>query len=168
MHHHGKKIWLSVLAASLIAPSVGCQSNTQTGALLGSGLGGLAGAIIGHQSGNAEKGAMIGALAGGAGGGLVGHGQDVAQERDAAVQQVAYQQRARAAEAQQRAAAARAMTNSDVIMMSQQGLPEDIIINAIQNRGGRFNTTATQIVALQQAGVSPNVIKVVQNTGGGY
>lgn len=63
------KITASVTAASLLA---GCaniqddQTRTRTeGALTGSVIGGLAGAVIGHQSGRGWEGAAIGAAAGG-------------------------------------------------------------------------------------------------------
>ncbi len=52
--------------------SVDENPNTAKGVGIGAGVGALAGAIIGHQSGNREKGALIGAAIGAGAGGVVG------------------------------------------------------------------------------------------------
>jgi uncharacterized protein YcfJ len=144
---------LAALAASV--PLAGCQTNTQTGAALGTGAGALAGAIIGHQVGHTKTGAALGALGGALGGAAVGNAVDAREERDAAVRQAAHAQAAQHA-------AARAVTNSDLIYMSQQGVSEAIIINTIRTRGGRFRTDPQSIIALQQGGVSQQVILEAQ------
>jgi uncharacterized protein YcfJ len=143
-----------LVAASLpLAGSLaGCQSNTQTGAALGSGAGALAGAIIGHQVGHTGTGAALGALGGALGGAAIGNAQDAHEERDAAVRQAAYAQQA----------AARAMTNSDLVYMAQQGASDAVIVNTIRTRGGRFRTDPQSIIALQQGGVSQQVILEAQ------
>lgn len=73
---------LFVLPAAIAALTFGVSScgnydsaaknDAGTGAILGAG----AGAIIGHQSGNAGKGAALGGLLGGAGGYAVGNEKD--------------------------------------------------------------------------------------------
>ncbi|GAB4150207.1 MAG: hypothetical protein Tsb009_24930 [Planctomycetaceae bacterium] len=148
---------VAVVGLLLTAMSVGCQNmnNTQKGAALGTGLGALTGAIVGHQSGNRDKGALIGAVAGGLGGGLLGHAQDKADERDEAIRHAQHvQQNARAN--------ALALTNREVINMTHQGVPDDQIIRAIQQRGGRFDTSADGLIYLNKQGVSRNVIQVMQ------
>jgi uncharacterized protein YcfJ len=124
--------------------------------LVGSGLGATTGAIIGHQSGHAGKGALIGAAAGALGGALVGDARQARAERDSAY---AY------ADAQAYQAQAGAVTNSDVVYMSQSGLAEDVIINSIQTRGGRFDTDPQSLIYLKSSGVSDRVIAVMQNSG---
>jgi outer membrane protein OmpA-like peptidoglycan-associated protein len=58
--------------------SVGCKSmnKTQKGAVIGTGAGGAAGAIIGRASGNTALGAIIGATAGGVTGAIIGRQMD--------------------------------------------------------------------------------------------
>jgi uncharacterized protein YcfJ len=138
-----------------LLPCSGCQNNTQTGAALGTGAGALAGTIIGHQVGNKGAGALIGAVAGGLTGAAVGNAKDVRDERDAA--------KARADRLQaSQYAAQRALTNSDVVTMSQNGLDDEIIINAIRTRGGQFRTNSEALIAMQSQGVSNRVMMEVQ------
>lgn len=63
-----------IVAAGLILcfiAALGCTT-TQKGAATGATLGGVAGAIIGHQKDKTAEGAAIGAVAGGLGGALIG------------------------------------------------------------------------------------------------
>jgi len=55
----------------------GLSQNTQNKALIGGALGGLAGSVIGHQSGRGREGALLGAALGAAGGYVVGQNEDV-------------------------------------------------------------------------------------------
>jgi len=140
----------------------GCRtaSHADNGALIGSGLGALTGAIIGHNtgSGHAGAGAVLGAIAGGVGGALVGDAQDAREERDAAIAHAKYTQYAQQAQAAQRSA----LTNSDVIVMSRNGLSNELIISTIRNRGGRFDTSPNAIIDLNASGVSDQVIQAMQ------
>src|SRR5262249_24091675 len=88
MNASRKAIFASALALTL----AGCanMNNTQSGALLGTGLGATAGAIVGSASGHAGGGALIGAAAGAVTGGLVGNAEDAREERDAAVAHAQY------------------------------------------------------------------------------
>lgn len=64
-------LFLSALCAAAVF--AGCNTTpTQEGAIAGGALGAGAGAIIGHQSGNAGEGALIGAGVGALGGALIG------------------------------------------------------------------------------------------------
>jgi uncharacterized protein YcfJ len=66
-------IILMVVAVSLSLPFVaGCESDAQTGALIGAGVGALAGQAIGGDT----EGTLIGAGVGAAGGYIIGNEQD--------------------------------------------------------------------------------------------
>lgn len=144
----------------LLCMSAGCQdlNHTEAGALVGTGVGAAAGAIIGHQSGHRDKGALIGAASGALAGGLIGNAQDAREERDAAIAQ------AHAAEAA-RQADLRAMTNDDLIKMAQSGVSDEVIIRAVQTRGGRFDLSPDGIIALKANGVSDPVVLAIQKEG---
>lgn len=150
-----------VVASISCIAATGCShmNNTEAGALLGSGLGAATGAIIGHQTGHKGTGALIGAAAGGIGGALIGNAEDAREERDGAIAQAAYTEQARRADQL-------ALTNRDVIDMAGSGVSDQIIINSIQNRGGRFDTDPQTIIALDQCGVSDEVIQVMQRCKG--
>ena len=60
-----------ILALIFVAALLGCTTEEKT-ALGGAGIGGAAGAIIGHQSGHTGEGALIGATVGGIAGYLFG------------------------------------------------------------------------------------------------
>jgi outer membrane lipoprotein SlyB len=64
---------LLLIATSLcIVFSTGCESDAQTGALIGAGVGALAGQAIGGDT----EGTLIGAGVGAAGGYIIGNEQD--------------------------------------------------------------------------------------------
>lgn len=153
------RIWFKMASRMglmlLAALPVGCTHFDPVGgsALVGSGLGAATGAVIGHQSGNTGAGALLGATAGAIGGALVGETKQARYERDAAF---AY------ADSQRYQAAANSVTNSDVIYMTQNGLSEEVIINAIHTRGGRFDTSPTALTTLHTSGVSNTVIGAMQ------
>ncbi len=60
------------LAAAIVVSTAGCTT-TQRGAGIGAAVGGLGGAIIGHQTGNKGGGALLGAALGGLGGVAIGN-----------------------------------------------------------------------------------------------
>ena len=150
----GMRRRLSLAAVSLSLLLSGCQttSRAQTGAIVGSGLGAMTGAIIGSNSGHAGKGALIGAAAGALGGGLIGNAEDARAERDAAIAQAAYAQQTQ-----------QAVTNVDVIHLTQSGISEDVIISAMRSQGGRFDLSPQGIINLKNSGVSDRVILAMQN-----
>lgn len=143
----------------VVASCVGCSNmnNTQKGAAVG-GLGGAAvGAIVGKQLGNTGAGAAIGGLTGLAGGALIGKAEDNAEERDNAMRTAAYEHNMRVRQAN-------AVSNSDIVNMSQNGVTENIICNEIRTRGGHFDTSPSAIIYLQKSGVSDRVIEAMQNS----
>lgn len=83
--NHKTNLLSTVTCVGLLLGSTGCQSDTGNGALIGGGIGALAGGIIGHQSGNTTGGALIGGAVGAGTGALIGHASDKNKEakRDA-------------------------------------------------------------------------------------
>lgn len=149
----GMRLTMLQTAGGLLLLSAGCQSMNyaQSGALVGSGLGAVTGAMIGSHSGHTEGGALIGAAAGALAGGLIGNAEDARAERDAAIAQAAYAQRA--------------VTNVDVIQLTRSGVGDDVIISTIRSQGGRFDLSPQAIISLKNSGVSDSVILAMQNYG---
>ncbi|WP_197529174.1 YMGG-like glycine zipper-containing protein [Aeoliella mucimassa] len=136
------------------APNSYYRNDTREGTITGAGIGAIAGALIGGKK-NAEGGALIGAGLGA----LTGHTLGKARD-DADMQQVAVgTSMAANANAQ---VAARAVSNYDLIQMSQAGLSDDLIISTIQTRGGRFDMSPNSLISLKQAGVSDRVVMEAQ------
>lgn len=148
------------LICGCLAISTGCQTanHAQSGALVGSGLGGAMGAIIGSQTGHGAGGAVLGAMTGAVVGGLAGEAEDAREQRDAAIAQAQY-------ERQQ--AAQHAITNYDLISMTQSGVSDRVIINAVETRGGQFDLSPSAIIELKSRGVSDDVILSLQKSSSG-
>jgi len=142
-----------IAAAGLAFLASGCPSmnHTQSGAVVGGGLGALTGAVVGSHSGHAPGGALIGAAVGALAGGALGHSEDHREARDAAFMQAAYEQEAR-----------NALTNFDLVRMAQSGMGDDVIIASIQTRGGRFDLGTEALITLKANGVSDRVIVAMQ------
>lgn len=154
----GRRIRLTGMGCVMTAmlSSCGTMNHTQSGAVTGAGLGTLAGAVIGSHSGHAAGGALIGAATGGLLGGAIGSAEDAREERDYAVAQAAY-----AAQAQQ------ALTNYDLIRLTQSGVGDDVIINMVNTRGGRFDLSPDAVIALKASGVSDRVVLAIQTASKG-
>lgn len=135
----------------------GCATNThaENGALMGAGLGAGMGALMGSHSGREGAGAVIGGTLGAITGSMIGGTQDAYEQRDAALAQLE--------------ASSRPMhpplTNFDLIRMSQSGLGDEVIINAVQTRGGQFQLDPDALIALKSSGVSDRVLQHVQTAG---
>lgn len=135
----------------LVSLLVGCapRNHTERGALVGSTAGALLGGVIGHQSGNTHDGAVLGALAGGVTGAVVGNAEDQ--------KEMAYEELAEV-----RQEAAQAVTNLDLIRMTQSGVNDDIIINTVKTRGGRIDMSPDAVIDLKANGVSDHVVLEIQ------
>lgn len=140
----------------LLLMLAGCQTmnHAQSGALLGTGMGAITGAMVGAHNGHAEGGALIGAAAGALAGGLIGDAEDARVERDAAIAQAAYAQQTQ-----------QAVTNIDVIQLTSSGVSPDVIISTIRSQGGRFDLAPQAIITLKNSGVSDRVIMEMQHHG---
>jgi hypothetical protein len=90
---------------------------------------------------------------------LIGNAEDNKEEAEQAQAQAAYQRNLSARQA-------RAVTNSDIVNLAQEGVGDDIICNEIRTRGGNFDTSPQAIIYLQRAGVDSRVIQAMQNCRG--
>lgn len=151
------KKYFAAIALVLPLAFAGCANlnHTQNGALVGSGFGGVMGGLIGHATGNTGAGALIGATSGGLIGALAGNAEDVREQQAADYAQAHY------AEQQ-----ANALTNMDLIRMTHAQVGDDVIIQAVRSRGGRFDLSVDGLIALRNAGVSEKVLVEVQKLGG--
>lgn len=144
------RVYLRAIAVCLLAGPLltGCSgmNHTQRNSLAGTALGTTAGAIIGHQSGHGIEGAALGAVAGGLTGAVVGSEQDKQDAEQARLQ--------------------RALTDADLIRMTQSGMSDEVIISSVRSRGGRFDLSPDALIALRQAGVSERVILEIQHSSG--
>lgn len=150
----------TVLAAIALAATLsmtGCANlnHTQNGALVGSGFGGLMGALIGNATGNTVAGAAIGAGTGGLIGALAGNAEDVREQRYADYVNSKYVEHE-----------ANALTNDDLIRMANSGVGDAVIIQSVKTRGGRFDLTVDGIISLRNAGVSDHVLVEIQKLSG--
>src|SRR5512138_3671906 len=140
------KPWLAIALILLGSNVSGCATNThaENGALMGAGLGAGMGALVGSSTGREGAGAVIGGTLGAITGSMIGRAEDAFEQRDAALAQL---------EASSRPLHP-PLTNHDLIRMSQAGLGEDVIIGAVQSRGGQFQLDPDSLIALKSSGVS--------------
>ncbi len=136
------------------------HNDTAGGTVVGGALGAITGAIVGGKSKRAE-GALIGAGVGAITGNVLGRNKDRADEARAAAGA------ASVARANQ-AVAAQAVTNYDLIRMTQAGVNEDVIISALQSRGARLDLSPEGLIALKENGVSDRVLINAQNLARNY
>lgn len=136
------------------------HNDTAGGTVLGGALGAVTGAIVGGRSHRGE-GALIGAGVGAITGNVLGRNKDRADEQRAAIGA------ATVAQANQ-AAAAQAVTNYDLIRMTQAGVAEEVIISAIRSRGARLDLSPEGLIALKENGVSDRVLVNAQNITQNY
>ncbi len=140
-----------LILAALVA---GCASpyHADRGALLG-GLGGAGvGALVGHAVGNTGAGAAIGAGVGALTGAAIGDSMDEMEARNRALIEAKLQRRI----------VPGAVTIDDVIAMTRAGVAEDVIINHVRYHGMVRQLEASDLITLQQQGISPNVVKAMQ------
>jgi uncharacterized protein YcfJ len=158
----GRRNWRP-LVGGVFLPLVfmtGCagMSNTDKGALAGTGIGAGIGAVVGKACGNTGAGAVIGGVLGLATGATIGNDIDRHEEHQA-VQQAVAQQAAQQAEAQKRWP-----TLEEIQKMAANGINDANIINQIRTTGAIYHLTSDQVVWLKQYGVSDAVIAEMQAT----
>ena len=148
-------------AANLVAPlalltlvSAGCQSasHTDRGTLFGGLLGAGTGAIVGDALGNTGAGAVIGAGVGALAGNTIGQEMDDMEARN----------RALIASQLGREIRAGAVTIDDVVMMSQSGVDDELIVNHVRCNGMVSPVGTHDLITLNSQGVSTKVIKAMQ------
>lgn len=149
---------LAVAAVAFLLGSTGCSTmnNTEKGALVGGGVGTVVGTAIGAATGNPRTGAAVGALGGAAVGALAGNKED---ERERTIERAEHQQ----AVADQYAP----LGMMDVVNLSRGGTDADVIAAQIRNTNSSFNLSTTDIEYLTQQGVSPRVIRAMQDSRAG-
>ncbi len=142
-----------ILSAALLAG--GCQSpyHADRGALFGGLLGAGTGAIVGDALGNAGAGAAIGAGLGAITGAAIGSEMDQVEARN----------RALIAQQLGRQVAAGAVHNDDVVAMTQAGVDDELIVAHVQAHGVAAPLQTSDLIYLQQQGVSTRVIKAMQS-----
>ncbi len=133
------------------------RSDTVEGTVVGGAFGALTGAIIGGKKDRGE-GALIGAGVGALTGNLLGRSKDRADEHRAAVGS------AKVAAAN-RQAAARAVTDYDLLRLTQAGVGDDLIISTMRSRGTRLDLSPDSLIALRDGGVSDRVLIAAQQIG---
>lgn len=57
------------------------------------------------------------------------------------------------------------VTNDDVITMVKNGLPELVVVKAIQSGSGKFNTAPAELVGLRKAGVTESELNAMLAAG---
>jgi hypothetical protein len=133
------------------------HNDTASGTILGGAMGAITGAVIGGKRHGGQD-ALIGAGVGAVTGNLLGRSKDAADERRAANGAAAVGQ----LNAQ---AAATAVSNYDILQMSQAGLSDDVIISTMRSRGARVDLSPQALIALKQQGVSDRVVVAAQQMG---
>lgn len=63
------------------------------------------------------------------------------------------------------AALAAPITNTDVIKLLDAGMPEEVVLQAIQNGQPRFDTSANALISLKTKGATSNVLKAMLQAG---
>src|ERR1043166_2626462 len=53
------------------------------------------------------------------------------------------------------------LTNDDVITIVKSGMPESVVVSAIQSRSGKFSTATSELVRLHKAGVTENELNAM-------
>lgn len=138
----------------LVFATLGCASphRADQGAMLGGLLGAGTGALIGDASGNAGAGAAIGAGIGALSGAVVGSELDAieAQNRAQIEAQLGRQLREGA------------VTVEDVVMMSENGVSDELIVNHVRANGMRQPPNTQDLIYLSQQGVSSRVVSAMQ------
>lgn len=152
MASHTRCSLTSILALLLVTTGCASPYHADRGALFG-GLGGAGlGAIVGNQLGSTGAGAAIGAAAGALTGAAVGGTLDDMEARN----------RAMIASQLGREVAPGAVTTQDVIAMSQAGINQELIINHIRGNGLAAPLQTSDLIFLQEQGVSTPVIAAMQ------
>jgi Outer membrane lipoprotein len=147
----------SIVTLALIwsALAIGCRSPyySDRGAVAGGLAGAGIGAALGNASGNAGPAALAGAAIGAITGNVVGESIDADLARSKAE-----------IEARMGRQMSGAVSNDDVIAMTQAGLSEDVISTHIRAHGVARSPSVNDLIVLRNQGVSDRVIQALQRT----
>lgn len=145
-----KKLRLATL--TLLLGSCGCStmSNTEGGTLLGAGTGAALGAAIGRN----PMAAVVGGIGGALVGNVIGHNADRNEQR-ARVEGELHAQAIHQAQRQ--------LSKHDIIQMTREHQPTEIILNQIRTTNSVYELTADDLRELGANGVNQAVIIEMQN-----
>jgi hypothetical protein len=136
-----------VATLSLLALT-GCQTQNQANGAVGGGvIGGALGLGIGALLHRPAEGMLIGAGTGALAGTAVGANKDAQQ-----------------AKAAQAYADAHAISLTQVVEMTNRGIPENQIVSAIVQSNSYYNLSPADLTYLNNEHVSPNVIATMQRS----
>lgn len=138
------------IASSWFASVAQAQSHADRGAVLGGVGGALAGAAIGKHNGETAGGALIGGAVGLLSGALIGNSMDAQESRQRYIEQ------------QYIAQNARAVTISEVLNMTKNGVSDAVIINHINQQGVQQRLEVSDVILLHREGVSERVLTALQ------
>jgi hypothetical protein len=146
--------WAAGCVLAVVLTASGCQSDSHAdrGALFGGLLGAGTGAVVGHAVGNTGAGAAIGAGVGALSGAAIGAGQDEIEAKN----------RAQIEAQLGRRVAVGSVTTGEVVAMTQAHVNDDLIINHIRAHGMVAPPSTSDLISLQQSGVSPRVVQAMQ------
>lgn len=142
---------LGIVALTVLG-AVGCQTNTQTGALAGGGVGAVVGGIIGHQFHNTAAGAVVGAGVGAVTGAAIGNSVDQQEARNRAL-----------IEGRLGRPLPGAVSVDDAIAMTRAGVDQQVIVDHVNAVGVLRPLETGDIIYLKQNGVSDRVIATMQH-----
>ena len=150
-----KALFLVSFVLLTTLPTTGCRSpyRADQGALFGGLLGAGTGALVGSAVGSTGAGAAIGAGVGALGGAVIGSELDDIEARN----------RAMIAQQLGREVAAGAVHLDEVIAMTKAGVDDELIVNHINVHGTAAPLQTSDLIYLQNNGVSTRVIKAMQN-----
>ena len=145
-----------VCVSCIVLLAAGCASpyRSDQGALFGGLTGAGLGALVGSATGNAGPGAAIGAGVGALSGAAVGGALDDIEARN----------RAEIAARMGRPAPAGSVTIDDVIAMTRAGVTEEVIVTHVRNHGPARPPQASDLIVLEQQGISPRVVQALQTS----
>ncbi|MGD9721188.1 MAG: glycine zipper domain-containing protein [Pirellulales bacterium] len=141
--------WCCVLLAAGCASPYRSDQGALFGGLTGAGLGALVGSASGNTGAGAAIGAGVGALSGAAVGGTL---DDIEASN-----------RAEIAARLGRPAPTGSVTIDDVVAMTRAGVAEEVIVTHVRNHGPARPPQASDLIVLQQQGVSPRVVQAMQS-----
>ena len=128
----------------------GCETRTQSGALIGGG----SGAIIGGAVGGGQ-GALIGGAVGVIGGAMIGSALDDADRQRVAEQSPRTLNRVDNGEE---------LSIHDIIALHSSGVSDEKIIELIQKTNSHYTLNTYKIQRMKEAGVSDRVINYMMST----
>jgi uncharacterized protein YcfJ len=140
------KNYLSLLFV-VVLTAAGCQSmdsQTKTGAGIGALTGAVLGGVVGHNDDeHGVEGALIGGAAGAVAGGLIGNSMG---DKTTTTTSNSY------------------LTVEQIIAMSKNGSPDDLIIAEIKRTRSKYELTSSTITYLKNNNVSDGVIDYMMKT----